>query len=54
MKEHSKPGFLNTTCQRYVKDETYNKNKIVHTRKWNLYSQGSACARDLIHPTFMT
>ena len=46
--------FFNTTCQANVKNKKCNKNKIVHTGKANLYSRGSACARDLIKATFMT
>ena len=43
-------------CQGYVKNETYNKNKIVHTREsgTRIPKGASACARDLINPTFMT
>ena len=48
--------YDHTTGKTPRQNETYNKNKIVHTRESGtcIPKGASACARDLINPTFMT
>ena len=47
---NKKTSIISRKCQKLDIQQKQNSSH----EKWNLYSQGSACARDLINPTFMT